>query len=585
MKKLISRLMQGIRAQCGRLHDRHRFELALATAIVVVTVLISFRLLLPLVFMNSDIGFDEGYSAGMALRILGGHGLPYVDAASHRGPLFYWTVSAAAGLGGKYTWHGFRALSFLAFFSSTLLMFFSGVVARKPLAGAFAATFYTFVMCFALHPDDGIGLHAEPLAVPWVVASILFAALAVHRSPKLRRFLIFAAASGACALAAGLMKQTLLAISVPAGIWLLSDVLSRDGWSRRDRILGITAFVGGWLMAALLALAPYAVTGELDTFYYWFWRYNADVFAKVRDFENPGKVLRRWYFDEPWLVIALFIPFVVTFAHALGRAFSEGFTLRGYAKAGYDATVALTMLYALAAGAAGLRFWPHYFIVTLACTGLVVGVGVAQRFDLQGRASRRGAVTAALLSLILVGASVDMRAQRINAERDAGRGWVDSVNADVCRFVQKYTAPDDPIFVWGFDADLYVDCARQPASKFVYMTLILGTVPPLWKDRRPEFVARNAEQELLTELDTIKPKVILDLKERIHGFSMNDVASLKGVLAENYCRYEPINVEDGRKATPYLRKDLGPCPKPKPKPKAKPKRRPKAKPKRLPVPK
>jgi hypothetical protein len=536
-----------------------RTQLTLGLLLLLATIVLALRVQVPIVVVNTDVGFDEGYAAGMALRVLEGKGLPYVDGASHRGPLFYWTLSAATWLGGKYTWHGFRALSLVAFLASTLLMFGAGWAARRPWAGAIGAAFYTYVMCFALHPNDTVGLHAEPLAVPCLMASLLFAALGVCRTKTLRTFALFAACSGVTALMAGLMKQTVLMCVAPMGLWLVAHAYMKEGWTRRQRRMATLALPAGWVGLGLFVIGLYAAAGEVHTLYYWFWKYNADVFAQTSDFDHPVSVLQDWLIQGPWWAIGWALLVIGNVTHLVGRLFAPAGPRGRLSELGFHVAVTLLAITTMAAAAVGLRLFPHYFLIAIASAGLLLGVGVGERLSFRTTSGRASAVVATLLFLAFVGASTETRASIIRKEKREGLGWFDSANTELCSLVQTYSKPDEPIFIWGFDADLYVDCARRPASRFVYMTLVLGTVPPFWAVRKPEYVAENAPEILLDELQTQKPPVILDLKKRIHGFSMTVLPSLKKLLRDDYCLVRTIPVEDGRKANAYVRKDLGAC--------------------------
>jgi hypothetical protein len=68
--------------------------------------------------MNAALHFDDGYVTAVGERLLDGHLLPYVDAASHRGPVMYWLAALAQALGGRMEWYGIRALASLAFLTS-----------------------------------------------------------------------------------------------------------------------------------------------------------------------------------------------------------------------------------------------------------------------------------------------------------------------------------------------------------------------------------------------------------------------------------------------------------------------------------
>ena len=68
----------------------------------------------------------------------------------------------------------------------------------------------------------------------------------------------------------------------------------------------------------------------------------------------------------------------------------------------------------------------------------------------------------------------------------------------------------------GFDAEFYVTCRRHPLSRYVYSTLVSGSVPPDWGIHR-EWSARGSIDTLLEELERARPELILDSRTRLSG--------------------------------------------------------------------
>src|SRR6185436_8033131 len=97
-----------------------------ASGCFAITLVIAGRMQLHVARIPAPIGFDEGYIAALAERMIDGRWLPYFDGVSHRGPLLYWVQAVAQILGGRQEWAGTRWLAFCAFQATLLLQFASG---------------------------------------------------------------------------------------------------------------------------------------------------------------------------------------------------------------------------------------------------------------------------------------------------------------------------------------------------------------------------------------------------------------------------------------------------------------------------
>src|SRR5258708_36442563 len=92
---------------------------------------------------DTSMSVDESYMGGVAARLATRHFLPYVDAATQRGPVQYWLVTVAQTLsGGIFEWRGVRNLGIVSSAATVLICGGLGVELRRPLAGAVAAAGY-----------------------------------------------------------------------------------------------------------------------------------------------------------------------------------------------------------------------------------------------------------------------------------------------------------------------------------------------------------------------------------------------------------------------------------------------------------
>jgi hypothetical protein len=120
----------------------------------------------------------------------------------------------------------------------------------------------------------------------------------------------------------------------------------------------------------------------------------------------------------------------------------------------------------------------------------------------------------------------------------------------------EYTEEGDHVFIWGFDSDLYITCRRRPASRYLYATMVAGVVVPFWNKARPEWVARNAQENLIAELKQRNVAVIIDSPKRMRGRSILSVPKLKQYVSSRYTKAGQFKNNSGRKMTRWVRNDL-----------------------------
>jgi hypothetical protein len=510
--------------------------------------------------IDGPLHFDDAYVAPAAARLIQGRFLPYVDAVGQRGPLFYWLAAWAQAWGGWSEWVGIRRLGAAGFVLTVAALVGAGFAARRPLAGAFGGLLYVGAAFAWLEPQALFGMVGEPFANLFALAATALTALALtgERSPGARTALL--ALAGAVAACAALAKQTYLLVFAPCFLWALAFHVSRAPGGFEE----VAAMLGGWVLPFLAVLIAYARAGELSTFFYWCFTYNRDVYMGPYKGLSLVTAVRDWAKGNAALASWLSAALVASFGRAL-------FGLRGpwrelpraYARAGFAATIALQLAISLFAAAAPMRFWSQYYLSPAPwlalCAGLLIAdaleLGLARPFPRGGR--RAGffgglAVAVALFGLSLTATHAKLRGLR--RERKAG-AWANARPERACQTVDEFVQPDESIFVWGFDGDLYLTCRRRPASRYVYTTLVAGAVPPFWKDLRPERTARDAVASVLEELRSERPPLVFDTPDRMRGISLSRVLPLSNYVSANYCKKPAITANDGRHITVWVRND------------------------------
>lgn len=509
---------------------------------------------------------DDGYTVALAERLIDGHWLPYVDGCSHRGPVLYWVVALGQALFGRYSWASARWLMLVVSLITLLGLTGAGFAARLPLAGGIAALAFSFLALVGHRSVDGVAALGENVASAFGAVALCFAAWALTSTERARLRLVLLSLAGASVAMAGLTKQTALPLVLPLLGWTLARALSVPTPGRRARAAMPAALLAGFALPCLAVVGRYAVARELGTFWYWLYTYNADVYAVVH-----REVPHRERFDV-WLREWPFQVFVAVFFSAWGlvrpclTSDSIRGLARGYASAGLEATAAWMALGSILPMVLAKRFWPSYELLALPWVAMAIGAFVARSMQMHGAAphaaeSRPALAGPLLLALLLSGwtaYAADAKLRHLVERRKAG-DWQAALPEPLCELVDQYSKPGEPLFIWGFDGDLYVTCKRPPATRFTYLTLVAGTAPPAWSPPRPEWVARDSRRHLLQDLERSRPPVVLDMPGKMGNVSLEVVPELVRHLNESYCRRPEGTAKDGRKAAVWVRKDRCPA--------------------------
>jgi hypothetical protein len=521
--------------------------------------------------MNAPLHFDDGYVSAVALRLLDHHLLPYVDAASHRGPVMYWLAALAQALGGRMEWYGVRALSSLAFVTSLVGVWAAAFFAGRRFVAAFGALCFVFISIGLLELQTVFGLVGEAMATPWLMMAFLATTLALTRAHGLRARCGLLALAGALSALSGLTKQTYLIVLGPLLLWAVAAALTEPAESRAQRWAPVGALVLGWLLPLLLVVSLYLAKGQMSAFYYWFYRYNVDVYMAPFKGAHVAKTLYHWVRDNGYLSLGLVLLLTGVASRHVAPVFASRDWAKPYARHGFELTIWLQALLSLAIGFSTLRFWPQYSLPPVPWFALLVGLSLEHSLrkspqEPDTAAPRAGSWKSGSWAPLLVtticlgGFTVCILEQVLYGlarDRENGR-LVDARPERLCDSIDRLAPPGEAIYIWGFDAEYYVTCKRHPISRYVYSTLIAGQVPPDWTIH-PEWSARDSVDTLLAELESADPPVILDSPQRTHGVSMTQLEPLNAYLHEHYCDTGIIRSNDGRRMSAWQRLDL--CPK------------------------
>ncbi|MBX3125350.1 MAG: hypothetical protein KF718_01465 [Polyangiaceae bacterium] len=506
------------------------------------------------------VGFDDGYTVAIGERLIDGRWLPYVDGASHRGPLLYFIAALGQWTFGRFTWEAPRLLMLLCSLVTLGGMTGLGILARAPLFGSIAALVWAWLALAVQEPGTAFGLNGEPIAGCLVTLALVAQTAGFMRAPPGRGRLLWLALAGVLCSLAGFTKQTALPLYAPILAWTFAAALTQPGLSTRDRLAPILASLAGFLAPALVIVLRYWLSGELATFWYWFFTYNAEVYMQPVAATPLHEAIAEYARKNPWpvgVVVAL-VTFSVVRPVFEAEPFPRGL-LRAYATHGLEVTLALCTAAAFIAFASPKRFWGSYHVLVYPFLALVVGMRAHALFA-QARGSpvarACGHLALGVLFAGALGTIAHLKLGELVTQRRQG-GWAAGRPDPMCAIVEKYTSDGDSLFIWGFESDLYISCRRHVGARYTYSTLVAGTVPPAWAEQKPERVARDSRRLLLEDLQASSPKLILDLPARMGNVSLRTVPELKQWIDERYCA--PTTERLPRHGTLYLRRDQPGC--------------------------
>lgn len=201
------------------------------------------------------------------------------------------------------------------------------------------------------------------------------------------------------------------------------------------------------------------------------------------------------------------------------------------------------VFFAIPAVSLGGRFYIHYFLQFLPPLVILAAIGIVGRWEFFLRSVRikrsfkkliRVGVVMVFLILPYIGLFA-LHVHEVGAIKD--ETWP---IRHIAGYVRSITNPDDRIFVWGHDSDIYFYSGRRPASRFVYCSYLSGIKEGY--ESLSESMARvpdlNAWVMVRNDFKRNPPEVIVDLSPtNIRGygaFPIHEQLFLANYVHDNY---------------------------------------------------
>ncbi|MDI1250141.1 MAG: hypothetical protein PSV13_14860 [Lacunisphaera sp.] len=471
---------------------------------------------------------DEAIHAAVA-RTLNDGGVLYRDAIDQRTPLTYYAVAALFRIGGANNVWAMHALAAALVAGTAFGLFLLARAWRGPLAGLWAALFFTVFATALFYPGDAYALNTE-----WFVALFTtWAAWLFWRGAP-------GWAGGLLGLAFLSKQPALLDLGAPLVVVAYVALGERAAWARLARRLG--AVLAGFAVPVLLTVAYFAARGALADFHFYAWQYNLQFYAP-----EIGIAGRAASTLKPFHLLAAQYPLALAALAAtaglgifcLFRPRADTAARTENAQWLYLLTWAVT---SLAGAASGGRGFDHYYIQFLPACCLLAALGLGGLAPwAAGHRARRFLVPA----LVLLSALFVLELGQ-GIRRQHGRTLPMDPSWRAGEFIRTHTGPEERIFVWGYHPDLYLFAGRKPASRFVYASFLSGLIP--WTNTAPDkdttyAIVPGARETLLRELAAVRPAFVVDCSfgpnRWWNKYPLATFPALEAFLAENYIVVEP----------------------------------------------
>jgi hypothetical protein len=421
-------------------HSSRQFRFA-ALGIILLTVVIR----LPSLLHPQPIDSEAMYSV-VANEIVDG-GRPYIDAVERKPPLLFWTYAAVFRIAGKFNWKALHVVALVWTLCAMAGLYVIGSELSDRNTGLIAALFYSVFQPWGTWKNvsfDGEMLMNLPIIWAW--------AIALGRSSSRLRPELFAA--GALLGVAFLLKQPAAIAAVPLGIYLLlPSYRASRSLTRINSIIQATTFTAGFFAVLGLVTIVLWKQGILHDAFYW----------TIADHDVPHVFWHKGIVNTLTFVAAC-LPLVI------GAILACRDKDEIWAGKTAERTALLGLLAVSAIGAAaGARFYPHYYVQLIPPLVLLAAPYYARLWSRTIQPPNwllRPAVTYAWLVLTVIAFSI------IHWTGLASR----RVPSEAGRYLFTHSSPDDRIFVWGQNPEIYLHARRRPACRYITTFPLTGYV-------------------------------------------------------------------------------------------------------------
>ena len=459
---------------------------------------------------------DEGVLATLANTLLKG-GLVYRDGWCHRGPLLGYVYAGIFCLFGRNNMVAVHLTTTLVMAAEAFLLYrFTRFFFEKQVA--IAATFlFAFFSTFGYSPSDTLAANVEIWMNLFILSSLNVFIKALKTDLRCHYFL-----TGLIMGLAALTKQVayFLYPFLVLALWFVCV------WGREEKRKPVRTATMGSLMIALGMLTPlvgvigyYGFKGAMRDFISLYFLYNfyylGSFYESSIHFNLAGRVARAlWNIVivnfSPKRPLLLYGSSLVGFFAYLWRVRHLGLRISSHPFPQllfFFTWLFFSILPLLVLG----RAFGHYFIQVLPIVSVITAVFIIQLFQESVRTPLgRSALVVPILFLLIYPAYHFMK---------EGPFRKDPILCEAANYIQNHSKPEDSIFLWGWETELYVMANRPNASRFIFCSFLTDQTPGGVKGLKKEgnLGYLNAVNLWIEDLHRTKPKFVVD-SHRGHFF-------------------------------------------------------------------
>lgn len=448
---------------------------------------------------------DEGIEAVIGNGLREGR-VMYRDFVDHRTPLSYYATAGLFSITGT----SMTALHVMVagLVSATACLLF--MLARRThgvFAGGFAAVIFAALACQLLTPSDAYAAHTEWFLILFTTsAGLLFCS--TSGVPSFGRSLGVGLLIGLGFLS---KQPGLVELGAPCGT--LMYAMAMEAAPPRAVARAAAGILGGFAAVTGTVALLFVLSGGWADMAFYTWTYNTRYYGPETSWADR--------LHAPWPFFAeLATQYPLVFAAGIAGASFLAFRLAQLRPAEawrqsrtFECYALLWCGTSLAGAMAAGRSFDHYFIQCLPAfawmaallPSLLAGQVASRRTRLIRPAPLVMTAVLGLFSAWLVLRPLLGTRHIVPPPPDPALRLSD--------YIRTHTAPADKIFVWGYNADIYLYANRAPASRFVYCTFQTGLIP--WTNLDPAkdtnyAVVPGSMKALLSDLERNPPAFIVD---------------------------------------------------------------------------
>ena len=435
-------------------------------------------------------------------------GRPYADAVERKPPLLFWTYAAVFKIAGKFNWKALHIVALVWTLCAMAGLYVIGSELFDLNTGLVAALLYSVFQPWWTWKNlsfDGEMLMNVPVIYAWAIAF-------GRGSSRLRPELFLA---GALLGMAFLLKQPAAIAAVPLGIYvLLPRYRASRGFTPTDSIIQATVLTLGFIAALGLVTIVLWKQNILPDAFYWI----------ITDHDVPHVFWQKGIVNT-LIFLGTCLPLVI------GAIMACGDKDKIWAGKTAERAALLGLLAASAIGAAaGVRFYPHYYIQLIPPLALLAASYYARLWSRTIQPPHwlmRPRVIYAWLALTIIVFSI--------------KHWTGleprRVPSQTGQYLLAHSDPSDRIFVWGQTPEIYLDAHRRPACRYITTFPLTGYVfgGPIAGFNTRSRILPGAWATFEQDIARHPPNYIVDLySERDALYPVQDFPILAKLLAERY---------------------------------------------------